>query len=361
MSARHRAGSARSSAQLPNSIDSIVARTSARIVVTVRFLSPASGGWGGEQLRERGLGAVPLSRGIVASWRRRAGRRRSCFADGAHGGRPPPPGGRLDRRRPRANSAARELVRGGSSAKPPAATAWSEALGRWSAHLAAIVHGRRHRARQAGRLLVGDGTLILAEILSLPLRRRRLAHWALPPSTTVSRWSDELALANASTSSTSDHRDDATRLGRRARCRAAQCGRENRRSQDWSPSSQELRGRCWTASPRGRAAPVDDKVWGLPAHRSPAPPGFEPPAETATRQRLVAAVAADGPVTPPARSARGPRRKAENSSRTCPATGSRPLRRSPGLLGGDAVKKAVEEMEARSGGRHDPGDHGHNN
>jgi hypothetical protein len=97
---------------------------------------------------------------------------------------------------------------------------------------------------------------------------------------------------------------------------------------------------------------VDDKVmWLFPRTRYQAPYGVEVPAETAVRQRLVAAVAADGPVEPRT-AALSALVTAVKMDKTVFAdlprdrVKARLKEISEGDWAATATKKAVEEMEA---------------
>jgi Golgi phosphoprotein 3 (GPP34) len=150
---------------------------------------------------------------------------------------------------------------------------------------------------------------------------------------------------------------DATPLGHPVLDRAlAQIGADEKRRKpkDWvGKLNKDLRGQVLDGlAARGVLERVDDKVmWVFPRTRYPAPHGVEPPAETSTRQRLVAAVAADGPVD--ARTAalcalvRAVKYEKEVfADLPRDRVKDRLKQISEGDWAASAVKKAVEEMEA---------------
>jgi len=150
---------------------------------------------------------------------------------------------------------------------------------------------------------------------------------------------------------------DATPLGRPVLDHAlaqVAAAEKRRKPKDWvSTLSKDLRGQVLDGlAERGVLERVDDKImWVFPRTRYPAPHGVQPPAETATRQRLVAAVAAEGPVD--ARTAalcalvRAVKYEKEVfADLPRDRVKDRLKEISEGDWAASAVKKAVEEMEA---------------
>jgi hypothetical protein len=129
---------------------------------------------------------------------------------------------------------------------------------------------------------------------------------------------------------------------------------KRRKPKDWvTKLNKDLRGRVLDGlAARGVLTRLDDKVmWVFPRTRYPAPYGVEPPAETATRQRLVAAVAADGPVDARTaalcalvRAVKAEKQVFADLPRD--RVKDRLKEISEGDWAATAVKKAVEEMEA---------------
>jgi hypothetical protein len=129
---------------------------------------------------------------------------------------------------------------------------------------------------------------------------------------------------------------------------------KRRKPKDWVDKlSKGLREKVLDGlAARGVLNRVEDKVmWLFPRTRFQAPYGVEVPAETAVRQRLAAAVAADGPVEPRT-AAMMALVKAVKLEKTVFAdlprdrVGARLKEISEGDWAATATKKAVEEMEA---------------
>jgi hypothetical protein len=129
---------------------------------------------------------------------------------------------------------------------------------------------------------------------------------------------------------------------------------KRRKPKDWvSKLSKDLRGQVLDGlAARGILRRVDDKVmWVFPRTRYPAPYGVEPPAETEARQRLVAAVNADGPVDARTAALCALVRAVKYDKKVfADLPRDRVKARLQEISEGDwaatAVKKAVEEMEA---------------
>jgi Golgi phosphoprotein 3 (GPP34) len=129
---------------------------------------------------------------------------------------------------------------------------------------------------------------------------------------------------------------------------------KRRKPKDWvSKLSKDLRDRVLDGlAARGILERVKDKVmWIFPRTRYPSRHGVEPPAETAARQRLVAAVNADGPVDARTAALCALVRAVKYDKKVFAdlprdRVKSRLTEISEGDWAAAAVKKAVEEMEA---------------